>query len=156
MARNYYVQFKNIAVSAVQDLISLKGSTGKTCRVLRFFVGATDTTIQTAQGLQLNVKYSSATLTLGSGGAAGVINPTDPGDAAASFTSRTNDTTQATTSGIFTNLPAVGVHNYGGWDFAFKNPPVFGLNEGIILELLSTVTGTCHFSGFAEVEETGS
>jgi hypothetical protein len=156
MARVYTVSFENVTITAVQDLISLKGSTGKTCRLLRLWLGATNTTLQTAQSLRLNVKYSSATFTAGSVGTAPTPRPVDPGDAAASFTARANDTTQGTTSGAFTNLNPQGVHNYAGWDWPFKNPPAFGLNEAIIFELLSTVSGTCAFSGGAEVEETGS
>lgn len=150
------MSFENVLVAAVQDLVSLKGSSGKTCRVLRVWVGATDTTLQTAQSLRLNVKYSNATITLGSGGTVPTPTMVDPGDTAAAYTAHVNDTTQATTSGAFTKIVSQGVHNYAGWDWPFKTPPVFGLNEGIVFELLSTVSGTCHFSGGAEVEETGS
>ena len=156
MARTYTVSFENVTISAAQDLVALKGSTGKTCKLVRCWLGASNTTLQTAQSLRLNVKYGSATVTLGSGGAAGTIVPVDPGDAAASFTARTNDTTPATTSGSFSRLVPQGVHNYGGWDWTLRTPIVFGLNEGAVFELLSTVTGTCAFSGGVEVEETGS
>jgi hypothetical protein len=155
MPRTYIVPFENVTISAVQDLVALKGSTGKTCKVNRVWIGATNTTIQTAQGLRLRVKFGSATVTLGSGGTVPTPTPLDPGDTAAAFTAHANDTTQATTSGAFTGLPAQGVHNYGGWDFSFKNPPIFGLNQAVIFELLSTVSGTCAFSGGAEVEESG-
>src|SRR5688572_4064006 len=111
MGRIYTVSFENVTIAAAQDLVALKGSTGKVCKLLRAWLGMTNTTIQTAQGLRLNFKYASATLTLGSGGAAGTIVPVDPGDAAASFTARTNDTTQATTTGAFSRIAAQGVHN---------------------------------------------
>lgn len=157
MGRRYTVTFENVTISAAQDLVALKGSTGKTCRVRRAWFGMTNTTLQTAQGMRLNVKYASATLTLGSGGSAPTPRPMDPGDAAASFTCRVNDTTQATTSGAFVNLEPDGIHNYGGEKMNWGNDgPAFGLNEGVILELLSTVSGTCAFSGGVEVEETGS
>lgn len=158
MARVYTSSFKAVVVSAVQDLISLKGSTGKTCKLRRVWVQMNDTTLQTAQGLKLNVKYASATITLGSGGSAPTPRPVDPGDAAASFTTRANDTTQATTSGAFTDLTPTGGHNYGGFDYTWPKgeEPVFGLTEGIVFELNSTVTGTCTFSGGCTVEETGS
>jgi hypothetical protein len=45
-----------------------------------------------------------ATVTNGSGGGAGTVKPLVPGDAAASATSRINDTTQATTSGTAVDL----------------------------------------------------
>lgn len=156
MGRVYTASFKNVTIAAAQDLISLKGSTGKTCKVLRAWLQMNDTTIQTAQGFRLNIKYASATLTQGSGGSTPTPRPLDPGDAAASFTAHANDTTPATTSGAFTDLNPGGGHNYGGFDLSFKNPPAFGLNEGIVFELLSTVSGTCNYSGGVEVEETGS
>lgn len=156
MGRRYTVTFENVAVSAAQDLISLKGSTGKTCKVLRAWLGMTDTTIQTAQGMRLNIKFGSATVTLGSGGSTPTPGLTDPGDSAASFTAHANDTTPATTSGAFTSKYSQGIHNYAGLDWPLKDAGlVFGLNQGVVFELLSTVTGTCHFSGGVEVEETG-
>lgn len=156
MGRVYTVSFKNVTISAAQDLISLKGSTGKTCKVRRVWLNMNDTTIQTAQGLRLNIKYASATFTAGTGGSAPTPRPLDPGDAAASFTARANDTAQGTTSGAFVDLNPGGGHNYGGFDLTFKDGPVFGLNEAVIFELLSTVSGTCNYSGGAEVEESGS
>lgn len=156
MPRVYTVSFKNVTISAAQDLISLKGSTGKTCRLRRAWLQMNDTTLQTAQGLRLNVKYGSATVTQGSGGSTPTPRPLDPGDAAASFTAHANDTTPATTSGAFVDLTPSGGHNYGGFDFTWKDGPVFGLNEGVVFELLSTVSGTCNYSGGVEVEESGS
>jgi hypothetical protein len=157
MPRIYTIGFENVAVSAAQDLVSVKGSTGKICRLLRAWLGATDTTIQTAQGLRIRFRYMAATITLGSGGTGSpTIQPVDPGDAAASFTAHTNDTSQATTSGTAFLLVAQGCHNYAGLDFSFPRPQIFGLNEGVTFELLSTVTGTCHFSGGVEIEESGS
>jgi hypothetical protein len=156
MPRTYTVSFENVAITAAQDLVACKGSTGKVCEVNRVWFGPTDTTLQTAQGLRLNIKYSSATLTLGSGGTAPTPQPVDPGDAAASFTAHVNDTTQATTSGAFTNRFPIGKHNYNDVDFPLDKPIYFGLNEGVIFELLSTVSGTCHFSGGMEITEYGS
>jgi hypothetical protein len=157
MPRIYTVSFKNVTIAAAQDLIALKGSTGKVCRLRRLWLAMNDTTLQTAQGLRLNVKYGSATVTLGSGGSAPTPRPLDPGDAAASFTCRVNDTTPGTTSGAFVDLVPDGGHNYGRYEFGWGNAgPVFGLNEGIIFELLGAPTGTCNFSGGAEVEESGS
>lgn len=156
MPRVYTASFKAVTVSAVQDLISAKGSSGKTCQVRRAWLQMNDTTLQTAQGLKLNVKYSSATFTAGSGGSAPTPRPMDPGDAAASFTARANDTTQGTTSGAFVDLNPSGGHNYGGWDFTWRDGPVFGLNEAVIFELNSTVSGTCVYSGGMEIAESGS
>lgn len=158
MPRPYTVTFKFVTISAAQDLVAIKGSTGKTVRLRRAWIYMNDTTLQTAQGLRLNVKYSSATLTLGSGGSVPTPHPNDPGDAAASFTCHVNDTTPSTTSGAFTDLTPAGGHNYAGFDYTWPKGegPVCGLNEGLVFELNSTVSGTCNFSGGVEVEETGS
>ncbi len=158
MGRVYTVSFKAVTISAAQDLVALKGSSGKTCKLRRVALYMNDTTLQTAQGLKLNVKYGSATVTLGSGGSTPTPRPVDAGDAAASFTAHANDTTPATTSGSFVDITPVGGHNYAGYDYSWPKgeEPVFGLNEGIVFELNSTVTGTCTFSGLATVEETGS
>lgn len=157
MARMYTVSVKNVTVSAAQDLIGLKGSTGKTCRLRRVWLYMNDTTLQTAQGLRLNVKIGTATVTLGSGGSSPTPRPVDLGDSAASFTAVANATTPSTTSGAFTDLTCVGGHNYGGFDYTWPKgeEPVFGLNQGVIFELLSTVSGTCAFSCGATVEESG-
>ena len=158
MGRIYTASFKAVAVSAAQDLVSLKGSSGKVCRLKRVWLQMNDTTLQTAQGLKLNVKYGSATVTLGLGGSTPTPRPVDPGDAAASFTAHTNDTTPSTTSGSFVDITPTGGHNYGGFDYRWPEgkEPIFGLNEGVVFELNSTVSGTCTFSGGAEVEEIGS
>ncbi len=156
MPRIYTVSFSNVTVSAAQDLVSLKGSTGKVCKVRRAWVQMTNTTLQTAQGLRLNCKFASATITLGSGGGAGTAVPYDPGDAAYSGTARINDTTPATTSGAFSFLVTYGGHNYAGMDYSWGDKgPMFGLNQGFVFELLSTVSGTCAFSGGVEFEESG-
>lgn len=158
MPRVYTASFKNVTVSAAQDLVALKGSTGKTCKLRRVWVYMNDTTLQTAQGLRLNVKYGSATVTLGSGGSSPTPRPLDAGDSAASFTAVANATTPSTTSGSFVDITPAGGHNFAGYDFTWPKgeEPVFGLSEGIVFELLSTVTGTCTFSGGATIEEVGS
>lgn len=156
MPRTYTCSFENVTITAAQDLISVKGSTGKTCKIKRIWLGATNTTLQTAQSLRIRCRYLPATVTAGSGGGAVTPQALDPGDAAASATARINDTVQATTSGTAVVLMTQGVHNYAGLDYPFPNPPVIGLNEQFTFELLSTVSGTCAFSGGVEFEETGS
>lgn len=156
MPRLYTCSFENVTIAAVQDLISCRGSTGKLCKLISAWFGPSNTTLQTAQHLRLNIKLATATITLGSVGTAVTPAPVDLGDVAASFTSRANDTTPATTSGAFTNRYPVGIHNYAGYfrNFGAKGP-VFGLNQGLVFELLSTVSGTCVFSGGLEIEESG-
>ncbi len=156
MARLYTVSFINVTISAAQDLLAVKGSTGKTLQLRRYWWAMNDTTLETAQGVRTNLKFGSATVTLGSGGSGPTPRPIDPGDSAASFTCRANDTTPATTSGSFVNIAPNGGHNYGGGDFNFGlDGPVCGLNQGIILELLSTLSGTCAWSGGMLLAESG-
>ena len=123
MGRIYTVPFENVTIAAAQDLVAVKGSTGKICRVLRAWLGMTNTTIQTAQGLRLRFKLATATITLGSGGSAVTPQKTDLGDAAASFTAQANDTTPSTTTGAFTVIYPQGIHNFAGIDFPFPRPP---------------------------------
>jgi hypothetical protein len=157
MPRTYEVTFENVSVSAAQDLVSAKGGAARTVKVKRMRVGATNTSIPTAQMLQIRASIASATLTAGSGGTAPTPRPVDLGDAAATFTARANDTSKATTTGAFTIVEETGCHIYAGYDFSYPQgrEPVFGLNEGFVFELLSTVSGTCAFSGGVTFEETG-
>lgn len=147
MYPQYSANFKGVTISAAQDLVSLKGVGLYVGRVRKIWIGLTPTTLATAQSLSLNLKKSTATFTAGSGGGAMTPRPLNT-SAAATITARINDTTPGTTSGAFTDIMPVGCHIYGGFfhDFGL-NGPTFGLNEGIIWELLSTVTGTCVFSG---------
>src|SRR5882762_9725805 len=99
MARRYVVSFENVTVSAAQDLLSVKGTTGKVIRLISVKVGATNTTLVTAKSLQLRVQFLPATVTAGSGGGTATPRLLDPGDSAAAATARINDTTPATSSG---------------------------------------------------------
>lgn len=155
MYRRYTASFENVTISAAQDLVSLKGVGLFVGRVRRVWFGMSNTTLQTAQGIRLNVKKSTATFTVGSGGGAATPRPLT-GSTAATITARINDTTPGTTSGAFTTLYPIGIHNYGGLNLNLGDGgPTFGLNEAIIFELLSTVSGTCVFSGGVEFDEIG-
>jgi hypothetical protein len=158
MPRIYEVTFENVAVSAAQDLVGLTIAAGvRTCKIKRMRVGSTDTSIPTAQMLQIRARLASATYSVGSAGSAQTPRPVDIGDAAATFTARSNDTTKGTTSGAFTIVEETGCHIYAGYDFSYPQgrEPVFGGAEGFVFELLSTVSGTVHLSGGVTVEETG-
>jgi hypothetical protein len=155
MSRIYSVTFENVAVSAAQDLLQIKGASGKMLRILRRWVGATDTTIPTAQMLRLRERFLPATVTDGSGGSTPSPIKHDNGDAAASFTALANSTTQATTNGTAAVLYTAGVHIFNGFDDIHDDPPLVGPSQSYVFELLSTVTGTVHLSGGVEVEELG-
>lgn len=155
MPRTYSVSFENISMASAQDLLQIKGATGKMLRILRIWWGATDTTAPTNQQISLRARFLPAAVTDGSGGSTPTPRPMDPGDAAASFTALANDTTKATTSGTAAILEENGVNVFSGYDYMFPRPPVVGPSESFVFELLSTVTGTLHASGGAIVEEIG-
>lgn len=155
MSRIYSVTFENVTVSAAQDLIQIKGATGKMLRILRRWVGATDTTAPTQQMLRLRERFLPVTVTDGSGGTTPTPAKHDAGDAAATFTALANNTTPATTNGTAVVLYTAGVHIFNGFDDIHDDPPTIGPSQSYVFELLSTVSGTVHLSGGVEVEELG-
>jgi len=157
MPRTYDVSFENVAVSAAQDLVTILGATGKMVKIKRMRVCSTDTTIPTAQMLQLRARFLPATVSAGSGGSTPTPRQLDPGDAAASLTAHTNDTSKSTTSGTALILEEIGAHIYSGYDFTYPQDarPTVGPSEAFVFELLSTVSGTVHMSGGITVEEHG-
>ena len=155
MSRIYKVTFENVAVSAAQDLIQIKGTSNKMLRILRRWVGSTDTTIPTGQMLRLRERILPTTVTDGSGGTTPTPAKTDQGDAAASFSALANNTTQASSSGTPVVVYATGVHVFNGFDDIHDEPPTVISTSSYVFELLSTVSGTVHLSGGVEVEEIG-
>jgi hypothetical protein len=157
MGRMYTVSTENVSVSAAQDLAQIKGASSMALRIYRVFVGATDTSIPTAQMLQLRCQYLPATVTDGSGGTTPTARRLDPGDAAATFTALANNTTPASSNGTAVTLAAAGVHIYAGWDYQFpaEARPVVIPSTSFTFGLLSTVSGTVHLSTMVWVEEIG-
>lgn len=157
MSRVYTVTFEGVLVSAAQDLVTIinGASSGKLVRILRRWVSVVDTTIPSAQMLELRERRLPATLTTGSGGSTPTPVPRDPGDAAATFTAHANDTTKTTTTGTPAILYETGCHSFNGFDDIHDEPPVIGQGQDYVFELLSTVSGTVHLSGGVEVEELG-
>lgn len=157
MSRIYKVTFENVSVSAAQDLVQIKNASGsnKLLRILRRWVGATNTVQPTGQMLRLRDSLLPATVTDGSGGTSPTPAKMDQGDAAATFTAKANSTTQATTSGTAVVLHTEGVHIFNGYDDIFDEPPTVAPAQSYVFELLSTVSGTVNLSGGVEVEEIG-
>lgn len=155
MARVYRIMFEDVAVSAVQDLLQIKGAAGKMVRIKRWWWGATDTTAPTNQQIKTRCRFLPATVTDGSGGTTPTVSKNDPGDASASLTALANNTVKATTSGTAIVLDEGGDNVFSGRDIMATNPPVIGPSESFVFELLSTPTGTLHLSGGVEVEEMG-
>jgi len=160
MGRRYNVTFKNVSVSASQDLIQIKGATGKMLKIIKAWWGCTNTTLPTSELLSTEVHYLPATVTDGSGGGAGTVSKIDPGDAAASLTALINNTTPATTSGTLVVLDQSGDHLYNGYKSPLdwldgKTAPVCGPSESICLALIESPSTTVLLSGGVTVEEMG-
>jgi hypothetical protein len=154
MARIYQVTFEGVLISQPQDLVQINGASGKILRILRRWVGATDTPLPGSQMLQLRERFLPAIVTNGNGTS---VTPAkrDPGDANASFAAFVNSTGKATTSATAVVLNEIGTHVYNGYDEPYLNPPPIGASEAYVWELMSTVNGTLHLSGGVEVEEIG-
>lgn len=159
MPRVYKQTFEAVAVSAAQDLVFIPGpAAGKIVRILRRWVQATDTTLPTAQMLELRERYLPATVTAGTGGTTGATpaKAEDQGDATCSITTAgTNNTSKATTSGTAVTLNEMGVHIFNGYDEICLKPPVINPSTAYVFELLSTVSVTVHLSGGVLFEEIG-
>jgi hypothetical protein len=157
--RIYNVLFENVTVSAPQDLCLVTGATGKIIFVIEMWVGCTNTTLATGQGLQLRARFLPATVTAGTGGAtAQTPTKVDPGDATCSTaTCGMNNTTPATTSGTAIKLYENGCHLYQGdrYRFPVDERPVVGPSEAFVWELLSTVSGAVAMSGGVKIGEVG-
>lgn len=155
MGRKYIVTVENVAVAATQDLLQIKGATGKMLLVRRLKWANTDTALPTAQMIRTSVVYLPATVTDGSGGTTPTAKPIDPGDAAASFTAKANNTTNATTSGTAITLFADGSHVQAGFEKTFENPIPIGPSESLAFVLLAAPSASLHLDIVAEVEEIG-
>lgn len=155
MPRNYTVTFDNVSVAAAQDLFQIKGAAGKTLRILRASVSCVDTTLPASQMLRLRAQFLPATVTDGSGGSTATPQPVDPGDAAASFTCKINNTTQATSSGTASTVETNGFHIYSGYDYAFPKPVTVGPSESFTLGLMAAPAASVKLSGTCLVEESG-
>lgn len=155
MARRYNVPFEKITVSAVQDLISILGASGKMCRIIEVSLADVDATAPTNTNLALRCSLMTATVTPGSVG--GSVTPLkfDLGDAAASFTARRNDTTQATTTGAKTTIREDGCNVFAGYSYMFPSPPPVGPSEQFVFELITTPGASLVLSGNVVVEEMG-
>lgn len=157
MGRRYTVPFENITVSVPQDLASIIPDFGSfpasTAKLLRVWLFCTNTTLPTAQQLSLRVRRLQS-MVVGSGGSVPGEFPDDPGDAAALYIGRVNDTTKAT--GTPDWKYEFGCYLYTGADLVFSDPPACNGNDGFVFELLSTVSTPVILSGGLLFEEIGS
>jgi len=107
----------------------------------------------TVANLKISVKRLPATVTSGSGGSAATPQKMMRGDAAATATARTNDTTQATTSGSASVLHSDVFNTVNGYQFFWppQDQPTIGISEAAVLSLdgapgsALTMSGTLYF-----------
>jgi len=149
--RAYSVEFNNVAVSVVQDLIALYCGSSMACGLLGFVIGQITGT--TVANLRIRVRRLPTTVTSGSGGGAATPRKAMQGDAAATATARINDTTQATTSGTAETLHSDVFNTVNGYQF-FWPPnmvPTIGISQAAVLSLDQapgapmTMSGTLYF-----------
>jgi hypothetical protein len=154
MGRPYSVQFNNVSVSAVQDLIGLYCGASMACKLSGVVVG--QITNATAALLRVSINRLPATVTSGSVGTSATPQKINRGDASATATARVNDTTQATTSGTKAVLHSDVFNTVNGYQFFWPAGstdlrPVIGLSEAVVFSLdtapgaAMTMSGTLYF-----------
>lgn len=157
MPRKYSVPMEKISVSAVQDLFLIKGATGVVGFLKGIAFAAVDATPITNESIALRISYLGATVTNGSGGSSVTPAPNDPGDPAATFTARRNDTSQATCSPA-TKLTVFedGFMTLAGYANEFDDMR-FPLIPGTayVIECITTPTAAVVLNGTATVIEVG-
>jgi hypothetical protein len=108
------------------------------------------------EGLELQIIRMTATVTNGNGGSVTPV-PLDSADAAAGFTSETNGTTVATTSGSTTVIESVPWNircsPFEVWYPEASYSPKAKQGEAIIIRMITTVADDFTFGGVAWVEE---
>lgn len=153
--RLYTMSFAGVTIAAVQDLLALYAGATRMFGVHAVNLGQiTGTTVANAR---IRHRFLPATVTSGSGGAAGTVNKTAPGDVAATVTGRTNDTTQATTSGTGVDLVDDVWNTVNGyvWYAPIPGRPFIVPLSGAYIISLDTALSSLVCSGSITLEEIG-
>lgn len=147
MSEIFTIVCENVGVTAAQDILAAYAASTKKLRLLAVEMNANG---QTSIGnYPMRLRYLPATVTSGSGGAAATPHNVNPDGAAASFTARRNDTTQATTGGSAVDWVATQFNPINGY---YWQPPVPLADEpkadlsGAVILSLDAVTGTLNIS----------
>lgn len=151
--RLYAVSFSAVAVSAAQDLIGLLATANMAFKV--HYVELGQKTLTSWEAKEITLRRNPATATVGSGGSAATPRPFNPGDAAATVTARTNDTTAQTTSGTQAILLARDWEFLNGffWMPAPEQRPIIKPSEGFAINLGTAPSGSMTASGTVWIEE---
>jgi hypothetical protein len=154
MPRCYTVQFENVAVTAVQDLFSLDAATDKPIELVALEL-AQNTELGDAAEEQLRIQVIRGNTTVGSGGSAPTPQPTSPGDTAAGFTARVNDTTPAS-AGTAVNLLSTAFNVRVGYAWG---PVPYGMGYWtsgaslLLVKLVAAPADSVSMSGTATIVE---
>lgn len=149
MAEIFTIVCENVNVSAPQDLLAAYAASTKKLQLLGVEIGVNGQT--TVGNYPIRMKYLTTTVTAGSGGASVTPHNVNPDGAAAGFTARRNDVTQAVTSGSAIDFVATQLNPINGY---YWTPPgtVQPGDEpkadasGAIILSLDAVTGTLGIS----------
>jgi hypothetical protein len=158
LPRRYEATEANFTIAAGMDLLQVKNgaSSGKMCKVIRWYWKPTDNTLMTAQIFMTRCRVLPATVTDGTGGTTATPRPLDPGDSASTVTVLTRNTTPATTSGTARTYDEGGSHGYNGYEQSPDEPVIVPPGSSFTFELTSsTVQGTVKMSVGVEFEELG-
>lgn len=112
MARTYSAQSNNVAVTAVQDLISIQTTAAMVMEIDELVVG--QITATTVGNLRCTFKRFSGGYSIGSAGTSVTPRPHVFGDSAATCTVRANDTAQ-TSGGTSVTLDADAINVINGY-----------------------------------------
>lgn len=151
--RLYAVPFSAVAVSAAQDLINLTCTANMAIKI--HYVELGQKTLTGWEAKEITLRRNPATVTTGSGGSAVTPRPFNPGNPAATFTARSNDTTAQTTSGTQAILLARTWEFLNGffWMPAPEQRPIIKPSEGFAVNLGTAPSGSMTASGTVWVEE---
>ncbi len=153
--RFYTVSTTAFTFSATQDAITVYGAANKIVKVHAFGLSCPDKTLAVGQDVAVTGKYLPATVTAGSAGAAATPAKRDPGDAAATFTARANDTTPASTNGTALTHYAGGFHLFQGLHHVFTEPVTVISGTAFAINLPTAPTGSVTLSAWALCSEEG-
>lgn len=153
VGRTYNIVFRGVSITAVQDLCAAYAGANMAIEVISLTLG--QVSLQTVENLQISIKRLTATVTAGSGGGAFTPSRDNDSDAAATFTARINDTTQATTSGSTAYLHVDTWNEVNGyqWIWPERARPSCSLSEALIFSLDSAPTATRTVSGSIKIRE---
>lgn len=152
MGRIYSVVFSNVSVAAAQDFMSLQTTSAMACAIHSVTIG--QITATTVGNLRITLKRFSGAYSIGSVGTSATPVKMNFGDAAATCTGRTNDTTQ-TTSGTAATLVADVYNPINGWQFLPppEDRPIIAISQAFIVSLDTAPSGAETTNGTLVFEE---